>query len=414
MAGFENDVGFSKNYDFTAADNQNTSEANGLISDGQLWIGSTAKNIGGTHINVGGLTSPNSTILIGYSSPNITLDTAFSDLHTARYIVSAGGTADGANYTTIASAYAAATLTGTPQTIFVQPGIYTENITLSNGINITGFSTDGTNPSVTILGKITATYSGAVTLSGICLKTNGDVFLTSTGSNSATLYMINCLMLAFDANGMLINNPNFVSYIYNSFSNEYPTYHLFDVTNGQLEFLSCRLSSLSSSQSTQNALQTTFNNCNSGLSILTTGSGWIRYFNCQITPLVNVTALTTSGTSPYTTIDNCIIDTGTSSAITVGAGTVVNLTNSTVKSSNANAITGAGTLIYGSVIFTGSSTVNVTTQTGLPLSTKQGGTNVTSAGTAGNVLTSNGTNWTSAAPAVLANDYTKFFMYGGM
>lgn len=72
MSGFENDIVFAKNADFTQADNQLVSESNGLVTDGQLWIGSTATNIGGTHINVGTLTSPDNSVTFSYSSPNIT------------------------------------------------------------------------------------------------------------------------------------------------------------------------------------------------------------------------------------------------------------------------------------------------------------------------------------------------------
>lgn len=74
MAGFENDVMFAKNADFTQADNQAPTESNGLATNGQLWIGTTSVNAGGTHLNVGTLTSPNATVSLGYSSPNITLD----------------------------------------------------------------------------------------------------------------------------------------------------------------------------------------------------------------------------------------------------------------------------------------------------------------------------------------------------
>lgn len=73
MSGFDNDIVFAKNGDFTSADNQSVSESNGLVTNSTLWIGSTALNAGGTHINVGSLTSPGGTLLIGYSSPNITL-----------------------------------------------------------------------------------------------------------------------------------------------------------------------------------------------------------------------------------------------------------------------------------------------------------------------------------------------------
>lgn len=72
MAGFENDIVFAKNADFTQADNQNVQEANGLATNGQIWIGSTALNAGGTHINVGAITS--TTLSVGYSSPNIIIN----------------------------------------------------------------------------------------------------------------------------------------------------------------------------------------------------------------------------------------------------------------------------------------------------------------------------------------------------
>lgn len=75
MAGFDNEVVYGKNADFTSVDNQNVLESNGLATNGQLWIGTTATNAGGTHVNVGNLTSPGGTITISYSSPNITLET---------------------------------------------------------------------------------------------------------------------------------------------------------------------------------------------------------------------------------------------------------------------------------------------------------------------------------------------------
>lgn len=76
MAGTKNDVLVGKNADFTQvnAPNAASAESNGLVTNGKLWIGSTVVNAGGTHINVGALTSPLGTLSIGYSSPNITLD----------------------------------------------------------------------------------------------------------------------------------------------------------------------------------------------------------------------------------------------------------------------------------------------------------------------------------------------------
>lgn len=72
MSGFENDVVFAKNADFSQLDNQAPVEANGLATNGQLWVGTTAVNAGGTHINVGTVVSPDGSLTLGYTSPNIT------------------------------------------------------------------------------------------------------------------------------------------------------------------------------------------------------------------------------------------------------------------------------------------------------------------------------------------------------
>lgn len=70
MAGFDNEVVYGSNVDFTG----NTTVNATILTNGQLIIGSTALNAGGTHINIGMLISPLNTISIGYATPNITLD----------------------------------------------------------------------------------------------------------------------------------------------------------------------------------------------------------------------------------------------------------------------------------------------------------------------------------------------------
>jgi len=74
MAGFANDIVYANNGDFSIAGSSKGQAANGLLTNGQMWIGATALNVGGTHINVGTVVSPLGTITIGYASPNITLD----------------------------------------------------------------------------------------------------------------------------------------------------------------------------------------------------------------------------------------------------------------------------------------------------------------------------------------------------
>jgi hypothetical protein len=69
MAGFSSITGdesimFADNASFDG-----TQRGGKMTTNGQLWIGSTAS----PHVKLGVLTSPNSSITIGYSSPNITL-----------------------------------------------------------------------------------------------------------------------------------------------------------------------------------------------------------------------------------------------------------------------------------------------------------------------------------------------------
>ncbi len=55
--------------------------ANGLATNGQIWTGSTAVNVGGTHVNVGSIVPQKTAISIGYSSPNILLDIQTSQVN---------------------------------------------------------------------------------------------------------------------------------------------------------------------------------------------------------------------------------------------------------------------------------------------------------------------------------------------
>lgn len=71
-----NEAVFAKNADFSG--NSDPSELNGLRTNGQMWIGSTATNVGNTHVNVGNITSTGGTIAVTYASPNINLEAVSS------------------------------------------------------------------------------------------------------------------------------------------------------------------------------------------------------------------------------------------------------------------------------------------------------------------------------------------------
>lgn len=79
MAGFSNDTVYANNADFSTSGSGRGLAANGLIQNGQLWIGSTATNVGGTHVNVGVLT-PGSGIAITNGPGSITIAATFTGL----------------------------------------------------------------------------------------------------------------------------------------------------------------------------------------------------------------------------------------------------------------------------------------------------------------------------------------------
>lgn len=67
----EEDIVFAQNADFSGE--AIPSQLNGLQEDGQLWIGTSTENDGGTHINVGVINS--STLDVQFNTPNISIET---------------------------------------------------------------------------------------------------------------------------------------------------------------------------------------------------------------------------------------------------------------------------------------------------------------------------------------------------
>lgn len=72
--GFMNGFVGAQNANFSSVGN--ASSTTGLQTNGQLWVGTTALNAAGTHINVGAITSSDGSISVGYNSPNINLTTS--------------------------------------------------------------------------------------------------------------------------------------------------------------------------------------------------------------------------------------------------------------------------------------------------------------------------------------------------
>lgn len=440
MAGFDNDVMYAKNADFTQADNQNVSESNGLFTNGQIWIGATSVNIGGTHVNVGTITSPLGTLSIGYSSPNITLDviggsvaidsitvnsnnapgtnpvlpnasgniniqgigetTTVSNAlnsfgiyepRTAKYIVDPTQ-----YYGTHQTIQAAITAASSGETIFIRPGTYTENLTLKAGVMLTAFDSDGSlngTGNVIISGTCTMTTAGSVTISGIQLQTNSAALLAVTGSAASIVNLFNCYLNCTNATGITYSSSSASSVINISCCRgDLGTTGIGIFSHSSAGRLRMRFSNFTNTGSSLTA-----STCSAGtldifycvFASTTTTSGTatlVSEYNHYSPAAFNITAFTAGGSGTHGSSFD-VFSSGSAVALSIGASCTMIITLSNVSSTNANAIDGAGAIVYSGINFPGSSQkISTTTQTGGII--KGGQTQAPSAGFVGESIQS--------------------------
>lgn len=304
-------------------------------------------------------------------------DNSAQDLHVARFIVSAGGLASGANYTTITSATAAA-LSG--DTIFICEGTYNENLTLKPGITYMSFNFSGQNPgipadvgNVIIHGRCDLSVAGIVKFIGITLETSNDYALSITGSALSFIDLLSCFIHGLNANGILSNSSNPLSQISVFDSNIYIP------PSGQvpIQVATSRISienSLIRSDATQSS---TVVNGFLGLSdvdiigiIDVSGSG-VLDFEYVSANTNNVDSFIKKSGTGTCIVEFSSIDSGTFSCISVGAGCTLETTFSNYTSNAASGffISGSGIVNYGSLVakgtavaFAGTLTANMYTE----------------------------------------------------
>jgi hypothetical protein len=364
----DEDLVFANNADFTNSGN-NPSIANGLQLDGQLWIGHTDVAVGAQNIYVGNIVGGTG-ITVGYSSPNITIAStaALTDLHVARFIVASSTSGTGANYTTITAAIAAAVATGINSTIFLQPGTYTENFNLPANINICAFDCDAVTPNVTINGTITMNTSGFATISGIRLQTNGASSIAVTGSTTSILVLKSCYLNFSISPGITFSSSDAgarITILDCIGDTNVSGATLFANSSSGVMTLSNSLFVNTGGSTTANTvsagiLNLTYSQIQNPLTISGTGS-----VNSQYSAFTNAalnTTMLTAGGSGSQSLKWCRFESGSASAISISTTATVEMCD--VNSTNTNAITGAGTIQYGPITFSGSSSIiNTSTQT---------------------------------------------------
>lgn len=283
----------------------------------------------------------------------------------AKFIVTAS--AANGTHTTIASALTAAT---SGDTIFIRNGTYTENLTLKAGVNLTAWEPDGFEANVNIVGNCTHNTAGFVMCSGIRFTTNGAAAITVSGSADSKLRLINCYIHSADSTAIIYSSSSVNSSIQviNCEGNTGTTgVGIFTHTAaGQLSFSHSFFTNTGGSSTASNTtggVGVSYTSFSQPLSTSSAGSYNFSYSNIN-SSTQNATAFTTAGTGT-SFIEYSDFVSGTASAISVGAGTTVDVISPcTISSSNTNAVTGAGTLILGTLLFSSSSSlINTTTVT---------------------------------------------------
>lgn len=267
------------------------------------------------------------------------------------------------SHVTLASALAVAS---TGETVFLRDTV-TENVTLPAGINIAAWS-GGTLNTPTIIGTITCTDAGTRTISRIRLQTNSAALLAVTGSVASRVNLNQCYLNCTNSSGITFSTSD-VSASINIYNCKG------DIgTTGIALFAHSSAGTLLLAQSdfTNSGLSTTANTSSAGtLAIrkctitnpITTSStnAFIAETTVFSTEAQNVTALTLGGSSSQE-INLSGIASGSASAVSISSATGA-IYKTEIKSSNTNAVTGAGTLTFSDVTFNGtSSLMNTTTQ----------------------------------------------------
>ena len=279
------------------------------------------------------------------------------------FIVDGSGLYNGATHTTIASAVADAS---SGDYIFIRTGTYTEDITLTDGINLVGWSV-GFNNQPKIVGKVSIS-SGTANINGLLITTNGNfaVSATSTGTFNVSF----CRLDATDNVPIQCTSSSGMRIIDSSINLQTTGIGIHTHSDGTLSYRRCTGGNYGGS--------TTPATTTGGILTLTDTGGPFAYSlsgssNLQANGArsdlgpYNTVSLTMSGTSTAT-INNCRFENGSAASVSIGTGCLANISSLIVDSTNTNPITGSGSLVYSSIEFKNSGQgINVTSTTRRPL-----------------------------------------------
>ncbi len=261
-----------------------------------------------------------------------------------RYVVSSAGDTP---FPRIQDALDAANADGIPAVIYIRPGIYTENLTLYNGIDLKGNTYD-----VIIDGMHTPPLTGQVKFEDIIFSSATHV-LNSAGAGTTDFYFEHC---SFDlTNGYVCNMANWDGLFAFESCNDMSTIN--GIVNNANTGSVCVISNSAIGQADTNIL---------------TFWGSLHINNSLIECPINIAGnkssdfnhsnlrfLLTADTADLD-IANCFFESGGNTAITHDSTTAMNLLNTTIWSAAASAIAGTGTIEADTITFRSSNVIAAT------------------------------------------------------
>lgn len=274
-------------------------------------------------------------------------------------------------YSTIASAVAQAVADGAsssnPKNIYIKPesGGYTENVTLSDGINLIGFG-----QSTLMIGKLSMTTAGTATVNGMTLKTNSDYAVSVTGSSASLLYIIDCFIDCTNNTGVQYSSSSASSLIeIEDCTWDFGTTGIALFTSsgaGTLFFIDCDGNNTGGTSTASTISAGVLGIRRSAFEHPVTSSGTAQFTAVYLqmyTVPQNTTCLTLGGSGIHNFFQSTF-QSGSASAVVINNTSL--MSHIGVTSSNTHVLTGSGTLTYAFISFEGSSAGhNVNTETAL-------------------------------------------------
>ena len=280
-------------------------------------------------------------------------------MSSARWIVDPLSTTAAPNgtHTNITAAIASAVA---GDTIFIMPGIYTESFTMKGGVNLAANSSDGFGNGVVVNGTMTLTNTGTNAFSGIIFQTNSANAITMSGTNAITANFVNCKINASTGTGVANSNPNAVAKLISCIYSVSGASPFLAASGGSNITLSNCFGFNNSNAASTNASSTIiiYNSYIEG-AYTTSGTGVYDIANTLMSS--GGINLTTVGTGS-STIYNSALSSAGGSCLSIGVGSTVTITSATINTSTNPALTGAGTINYGGLVFVSGAVNNVTTK----------------------------------------------------